>query len=87
MRQRVKSVNPSIRKATIEDMAAITDLASELGYPAAPEVMRNRLITILGRSDHLVLVAMSDNGAVHGGFRRTPRTSSNRDCESISLGW
>jgi GNAT superfamily N-acetyltransferase len=59
-------VNPSIRNAILEDALALADLASELGYPTTPEVMRNRLRAILGKNDHLVLVATNDNGAVHG---------------------
>ena len=59
-------VSALIREATVDDAAAISDLASELGYPAVPDVMRSRLTKILGRTDHLVLVAMNDNGAVHG---------------------
>src|SRR6266513_4998488 len=65
-RRVVRFVNPLIREATIDDAVAISDLAEELGYPALPERMRSRLITILGRSDHLVLVAMNELGAVHG---------------------
>ena len=59
-------MTPLIRQATVDDAAAISDLASELGYPSVAEVMRNRLMTLLGRSDHLVLVAVNDNAAVHG---------------------
>ena len=44
----------------------MADLASQLGYPATPVTMRNRLSTILKRDDHLVLVALTGDGVVCG---------------------
>jgi GNAT superfamily N-acetyltransferase len=51
-------VNLAIRKATVEDAFAIAELASELGYPATHDAMCQRLVAILGKSDHLILVAI-----------------------------
>jgi GNAT superfamily N-acetyltransferase len=53
-----------IRKATVEDAFSVAELASELGYPATHDAMRPRLVTILGKSDHLVLVAICTDNTV-----------------------
>jgi GNAT superfamily N-acetyltransferase len=52
----------SIRLATVADAAPIALLATQLGYPADPGQMRLRLEKILGRSDHLVVVAENHEG-------------------------
>lgn len=52
----------TIRRATVEDVDAITSLAGELGYPTPVDAMRKRLETILAATDeHDVLVAVIGN--------------------------
>lgn len=48
---------PDIRRATLEDVPDITRLSHQWGYPVEAETVRQRLAGLLGRSDHLVLVA------------------------------
>jgi ribosomal protein S18 acetylase RimI-like enzyme len=51
-------VNPlNIRKATLDDTAAIARLSGELGYPVQAGTMRERLERILERDEHVVFVA------------------------------
>ncbi len=52
----------SIRPATIVDAPLIALLATPLGYPIDAANMLGRLEKILGRADHLVLVAESPEG-------------------------
>jgi GNAT superfamily N-acetyltransferase len=48
---------PNIRKATVDDAAAIARLSGELGYPVEVRVMHERLERIGERDDHVVFVA------------------------------
>jgi GNAT superfamily N-acetyltransferase len=59
-------MNVRMRRATMDDAGSIAELSSELGYPASGDVMRKRLERILGRDDHLVLLAVVDDGTVGG---------------------
>ncbi len=54
-----------IRDATPEDLEALADLLGELGYPAEPGAVRERLRRILAAPDAGVLVAAS-GGEVEG---------------------
>jgi GNAT superfamily N-acetyltransferase len=47
----------TIRKATADDATAIAKLSGQLGYPAKPAVMTERLGRVLQRDDHVVFVA------------------------------
>jgi GNAT superfamily N-acetyltransferase len=49
----------SIRWASEADSPAFARLTTELGYPASAEAIGERLAKILGRSDHLVIVAQA----------------------------
>ena len=54
------------RKATMADAPAITDLTSQLGYPADITEIQERLAKILAQPDSALYVAEDDNGAVIG---------------------
>jgi len=54
-----------IRRARVEDAAAIAALSGELGYPAAAEQMAARLCDVIGREDLAVFVA-EEHGTVSG---------------------
>ena len=47
-----------VRRAHPDDAGRVAELAAELGYPAASEEMRRRIVLLEGRSDHAVLVAL-----------------------------
>ena len=55
-----------IRAATLDDVAAIASLNSELGYPTTAEEMRPRVEAMFGRDSDAVLVAVNDDGGVVG---------------------
>ena len=59
-------MNVRMRRATVDDAGSIAELSSELGYPASGDVMRKRLDMILGRDDHLVVLAVVDDATVGG---------------------
>lgn len=46
-----------IRRAASKDFEALARLSGELGYPMSGADMRARLVDLLGRDDHAVLVA------------------------------
>lgn len=48
----------AIREATEQDAAAIAELAGELGYPAPPETMQERIKTIAASSTDVLFVAI-----------------------------
>ena len=50
----------TIRKAGESDASSVADLSTELGYPCAPHEMSSRVVRILVRTDHLLLVAESE---------------------------
>jgi GNAT superfamily N-acetyltransferase len=50
-----------IRETQLEDAPDITALVTQLGYPVAPEEMRDRLARLMARPDHVVFVAESSN--------------------------
>ncbi|HKV10405.1 MAG TPA: GNAT family N-acetyltransferase [Thermoanaerobaculia bacterium] len=54
----------TFRPARPSDAAAIAVLATQLGYPSGPEESERRLRALAERSDHAVLVAEADDGAV-----------------------
>jgi GNAT superfamily N-acetyltransferase len=60
------SAGVMVRAATVDDAAAIAPLLDELGYPADPEVVRDRLARLLARKDCLVAVAQSESGEICG---------------------
>lgn len=53
-----------LRPARSSDAAAVAVLATQLGYPSQPEEAERRLQALAERSDHIVLVAETDGGAV-----------------------
>ena len=55
-----------IRAARVEDIAAISALCTQLGYPSSPEQIGERLDAILADSEHIVLVAERATGEVIG---------------------
>jgi GNAT superfamily N-acetyltransferase len=55
-----------IRQARVEDAGALAELATQLGYPSAPDEMAARLRLILPQPDHSVLVAEADEGRTCG---------------------
>lgn len=56
----------NIRVATLNDAAAIADLATQLGYPTATVLSADRLGTILARDEHAVLVAVISDRSLVG---------------------
>jgi GNAT superfamily N-acetyltransferase len=57
---------PSIRRMLESDISAISELYSQLGYPASPELLRDRFLKILPRLDHAILVTLGEAGDVAG---------------------
>lgn len=49
---------PEIRKASLDDSAALAELSDQLGYPSSVQGIKERLTPILGAGEHLVLVAV-----------------------------
>lgn len=65
----MESINTTgikIRQAVLEDVASITDLCFQLGYPAVEEEVSVRLQSILGDKEHAVFVAELPVGQVVG---------------------
>ena len=50
-------VSPMVREMVTEDAVAVARLSGELGYPATPEAMRQRIASLLGSPDHAIFVA------------------------------
>ena len=55
-----------IRNATLEDAAAVAELAGQLGYPAASDAIANRLNMLQKSDQHAVFVCCNSAGAVTG---------------------
>jgi len=55
----------TIRSAHLDDVSAIANLSTQLGYPSRPEETEIRLRDVLNQSDGSILVA-EDQGAVVG---------------------
>jgi GNAT superfamily N-acetyltransferase len=55
----------AIREARVSDALAVANLVTQLGYPTTGEEMSVRLDAILGRPDHILLVAET-GGAIVG---------------------
>jgi GNAT superfamily N-acetyltransferase len=76
-----------VRRARLEDAHALAVLSSQLGYPVSSTVLTERLAKILERTDELVAVARSFNGAVvgwvHGAEQRYLEASTR--CELLGL--
>jgi hypothetical protein len=53
-----------LHPARPSDAAAVAALATQLGYPSRPEEAERRLQALAERSDQVVLVAETDDGAV-----------------------
>lgn len=56
----------TVRPADLDDVASITFLCFQLGYPADPEEVRVRLRSLLEDSEHAVFVAELPVGQVVG---------------------
>ncbi len=56
--------SPLVRPATLADASGIAGLSDQLGYPTAPERMRERLAALLPRPDQQVFVAEREGGLV-----------------------
>jgi len=75
--------NPDIliRPATKRDLADLTRLSEQLGYPATRAEMAQRLDDLLYRESHIVLVAQNPQGVVigwlHGFIRRLLMTDAH----------
>jgi GNAT superfamily N-acetyltransferase len=79
-------VNPlKIRKATLDDSAAIARLSGELGYPVQAHRMRERLERILERDTDIVFVAETNDvaGWIHAGEREL--LEIDKHCEILGL--
>ena len=63
---RAEPANAQLRPAREGDAAAISELIGQLGYSADAALTRQRLTRILGRADHIVLVAAMSDGAICG---------------------
>jgi len=55
-----------IRIARRSDASVLAGLCTQLGYPSTPGEVAERLESIFGHPDHVVLVAELDSGAVAG---------------------
>jgi GNAT superfamily N-acetyltransferase len=55
-----------LRRGTADDADSLARLSQELGYPVDAEAMRVRLKTIVGRPEHLLLVAELPHSGVCG---------------------
>ena len=55
-----------MRAATVRDAQSIAILSGELGYPAGPRTIGERLRRILPRADHRVIVAELPGGGLCG---------------------
>lgn len=51
-----------VRRASLDDSAALAALSTELGYPTTAAQQRVRLAALLPRDDHAVFVAEADGG-------------------------
>ncbi len=56
----------AVRRARLEDAAAITDLCGQLGYPSTAAAVEERLRQVLPREDHALYVAELTGGPVAG---------------------
>lgn len=76
-----------VRPASINDADRIAELATELGYPATAEEVRDRLGTLLNTARHAVFVAESGRGEVDGWIHVTLREliTSDRFAEIAGL--
>ena len=54
----------TIRKITVDDAEAVSNLSEQLGYPVSPEAIRERIQIIEGLNDHVVYVACDSYRAV-----------------------
>jgi GNAT superfamily N-acetyltransferase len=61
-----KIADSQVRAACEADCAALASLSGELGYPATPQGIAQRLAAIAGNRDHEVLVACTGDGSVAG---------------------
>lgn len=59
-------MNVTIREISIDDAAAAAGLCAQLGYPATPAEMADRVRGIASQPDHAVYVACESTGAVIG---------------------
>jgi len=55
-----------IRKAHAGDAKRVAELSGELGYPAEPVAMRQRLVSIARDPDHAAFVAETKGGGIVG---------------------
>jgi N-acetylglutamate synthase-like GNAT family acetyltransferase len=64
----------TIRTASQSDIPALAELCSQLGYQCVESEVEVRLADLINRSDHILLVAVSESGKVvgwaHGAVRR-----------------
>jgi GNAT superfamily N-acetyltransferase len=76
----------TIRSATVADAVRIAELSGVLGYPMTTETAAARLEYLLGRSEHLVLVA-EITGGVAGWIHASEQSllESGLRCEIIGL--
>jgi ribosomal protein S18 acetylase RimI-like enzyme len=56
----------TIRTAVLEDAPRLADLSGVLGYPASATTLAGRLERLLGRPEHILLVAELPGGPVVG---------------------
>jgi len=57
-------VTIAVREAKPNDALALAPLLGELGYPVGAEALAYRMDRLVGRKDHIVLVAEDEIGAV-----------------------
>jgi GNAT superfamily N-acetyltransferase len=67
--------NVTIRRAELGDAPEMARLAAELGYPASPSEMRERLERLLPESRHHVVVGSGKSGRLSGWMHVEHRTS------------
>ena len=63
----------SIRPATGDDAAALADLSTQLGYPATPDTLSQRLARVREEDMGEVFVAVDAHGRVGGWTHVVPR--------------
>jgi hypothetical protein len=69
----------TIRNPVLSDSAAIAELTTQLGYTTNAEAIRSRLVSISGRQDQFVVVAVLE-GKIVGWLQA-------HASESLESGW
>jgi len=86
MTHSAKKVAIEIRPAEARDIAALARLAGQLGYPSAPEEVRERFSKIQTADDHATFVALAPGDAVIGWIQLCEARSIESDARAEITG-